>query len=337
MLVMDRKSGRQHIGTATLVGRNLVLTNAHCTLDNGRPYERIYFYANKVDGTSYQAAHVNYIWRGTVSPDSEPHKDWAILRLDTNLGDDLGYLPLSQEKTSRAIVAGYSGDFRNQTTAAYAPCILHYKFGNVLHDGDTTPGASGSPLLVIHGGSSTVVALHRGGYLIPSGGDFIKKYDEHVANKALPVSGFYDDAKMILQDQDSQRLADYARAAREQIRNGDFLKARASLDKLVNASPENSWARLIRGYVCDLLGLQSAAANDYQTALRADPNCKNALFVQAKYSYDIGDYRGCITACLPLVREFSPEQKAYVLLSKAYEKRGQTSLYFSAWQIARTE
>jgi pimeloyl-ACP methyl ester carboxylesterase len=119
--------------TGTLIARNLILTNSHCLVKSERNPEpiiprsseqkgniRITFKPNLVEGTFDDSATVidyAYGWEAGV----KYSEDWAILKLDKNLGDDYGYLgwrsldfsnpAIIKALRSQARLAGYSGDY----------------------------------------------------------------------------------------------------------------------------------------------------------------------------------------------------------------------------------
>ena len=110
---------------------------------------------------------------GWTIEDDGPTKDWALMQLDTPLGDKYGYLgwrdldfsnsDIIEALSERINLVGYSGDFPTEslrefgqaaTTAGVdrACSILGLWsegpfVGTIAHDCDTNPGASGGPIL----------------------------------------------------------------------------------------------------------------------------------------------------------------------------------------------
>ncbi|KAM3101111.1 trypsin-like serine peptidase [Phormidesmis sp. 146-12] len=187
--------------TGTLIGKNLILTNSHCLVelqeDKPRPIisrsteqkgnVRIVFKPNLREGDFAQgdsATVIDYIygWEAGV----KWSEDWAILKLDRNLGDKYGYLgwrtlDFSNSKVLKALknqvrLAGYSGDYptRKQraeeklegkemdTAAIHVGCSIEGSSENLkvafLPDGTAKYGATGEQIskgLIIHNCDST--------------------------------------------------------------------------------------------------------------------------------------------------------------------------------------
>jgi protease YdgD len=91
--------------------------------------------------------------------------DWALLRLDTSLGDTLGYLGTADLATTGAareveiFQAGFSWDTGDNLSGNEACSVVHlYGDGTMAHECDTTRGDSGSPFLIREGEDWAVIA-----------------------------------------------------------------------------------------------------------------------------------------------------------------------------------
>ncbi len=185
-IVMVSRAGQEYSCTGTLIGRSLVLTNAHCVYEKDRLFTKMYFLPNLINGrvrTKNDVAVVTNVLAGTNRPDIQSADDWAILQINKPLGDKYGFLrwrtvPLAvlQRFKNRLSVAGYSGDYpdpkvygelaagRGYTAGVHLKCsILGEKEGMLVHDCDTNPGASGSALISKIDGVYQIVGLHAAG------------------------------------------------------------------------------------------------------------------------------------------------------------------------------
>lgn len=161
--------------TATLVGEDVLITASHCIHDNGQVSFAGRFETGFVlPGGPRTARIIDYF----IDPDWDhvrfsgtdeiDNTDWALLRIDTPLGRELGFVGargLVEESGNRAAMradlyqAGYSwdtgahlsGNERCHMTEIYAD-------GTMAHDCDTTRGDSGSPFMVRDGSDWFIVA-----------------------------------------------------------------------------------------------------------------------------------------------------------------------------------
>ncbi len=175
--------------TGTIVGTDLVLTAAHC-VEPG-----LVFQPNFHWGSSPESVAVVKAWRGTDDPSARTADDWAVLRVATNVGETYGTLELVSTTVhdfpGEIQVAGYSGDFEGgQTPAVDRDCKVRgrdVEQGLVLHDCDTTRGASGGPALQWRNGVITVYGINVAERR--EGGEssmHVETYDEEHANVLIP-------------------------------------------------------------------------------------------------------------------------------------------------------
>jgi protease YdgD len=162
-----------------VVGRDLVLTAAHCVTEyvEGRiePSDVI-FLAGYRDGQAFATAQATRIVPATNRPldadDPSEHvrDDWALIELDQPIGLDTGIVPVAEltgNELDLAVFygtavtqAGYSGDRPERLTGHQGCRLLGTEPDNwVLHDCDIVPGDSGSPLLIERGGQLQLFAV----------------------------------------------------------------------------------------------------------------------------------------------------------------------------------
>jgi len=164
--------------TGTLVGKDLVLTNAHCVINprtNQATRRPLRFRPNLIANTAKTEAfgiRVRYGERG-MSGVFGPN-DWALLKLDKNLGEvhgTLGWQNLSVTELkalgTKIRLIGYSGDFPKDTPGGTAGVARSCKIledikGFLRHNCDTFGGASGGPILAVINNRPVIVAVHAG-------------------------------------------------------------------------------------------------------------------------------------------------------------------------------
>ena len=183
--------------TGTLVGRDLVLTAAHCVIDPATNALRSNigkFQPNRIEGVSNEESAVQWVWWGTTTPDADRKNDWAVLRLEQPLGDIYGWMgtksvDIASSLPYRITLAGYSGDFQSQNTAGtHIGCHIRESFssGIHLHDCDATRGSSGGPIFSMFDGQPYIVALNVAEYR--DGGEdslYLADYERDRANIAI--------------------------------------------------------------------------------------------------------------------------------------------------------
>jgi protease YdgD len=143
--------------SATLVGRNVVATAAHCLYGSGALDARGRF----VSASGALSARITdylidtgYSYVRFSTTEEISGLDWALLRLDRPLGDRLGYANvrgLARERATATPImqAGYAWDTGAHLAANLACRIVEMRLDQTFaHQCDTTRGDSGSGLLV---------------------------------------------------------------------------------------------------------------------------------------------------------------------------------------------
>jgi len=192
-------------GTGTLISPVHLLTNAHVVLDNGNLVDSVTFslgqngvfnaYSVGVDGV-YVSAQNNIDDPLYDSSNVWPDNDLAVIRLDTPIGNNLGYLPLyssaEDELNGESVFwAGYPQENISQdnpTTLsddlymwqAFGKIEDYSNYGNFnyndqpIYGGDGflvlneslngSPGSSGSPLMLQSDNGFYIAGVYSGGY-----------------------------------------------------------------------------------------------------------------------------------------------------------------------------
>jgi len=192
--------------SGTLVGPNLVLTNAHCVVANGKKFQSLRFAVQYRRGESLAEANVVQSWPGTPNPVRNRAQDWAFLRLDKNLGDQFGWfdiqpLPLDAlvalGKSQKIFMAGYSRDQQNSEMPVWqSNCRITSVEDNqlVLHSCSGIRGSSGSSITYFHKDQQRpqIIAIQAADRGAPGGDSRFKvPYSAWSANIAVPAKAFY--------------------------------------------------------------------------------------------------------------------------------------------------
>lgn len=166
--------------TATLIGPDVAITAAHCIhSDNGVNA------AGRFVGSGGREARITaylvdqrFNYALFNSGDEIDGLDWALLRLDQRLGDQLGYAGvqnLTGQGRQRALSAdlyqaGFAWD-TGQSLAGHVGChmIAFHTDNTFMHECDTTRGDSGSSFMVRNGAGYDVIGVDSSFRSNPSG------------------------------------------------------------------------------------------------------------------------------------------------------------------------
>ena len=168
--------------SATLIGPRLVATAAHCLWNNRTqrpmPAQAFTFVAGFDRGEYLRAAKITAMhtapgWnfdteRPTLASRAD---DWALLELDTPVGDDIGWIATAEPRVGQVVaVAGYGKD-KAFVPLAHIGCHLTEQVlaGVFFHDCDAVQGESGGPVLIWRDGQVRLVAVNVA--VIPSRGE----------------------------------------------------------------------------------------------------------------------------------------------------------------------
>ncbi|WP_084169207.1 trypsin-like serine peptidase [Brevundimonas aveniformis] len=157
--------------TATLIGADVLITAAHCIHgENGQTNAAGEFIANS--GERARITHYfidpNFDFRRFNTTNQIDGLDWALLRLDRPLGNEIGFLQVvdltgmgpARALTANLYQAGFSWDTGTHLSGNLECHIIAVQGGEntFAHECDTTRGDSGSPFMVrSSGGRYSVV------------------------------------------------------------------------------------------------------------------------------------------------------------------------------------
>jgi protease YdgD len=208
----------QGICTGSLIGKNLVVTNAHCIVNENTKQittNQIRFRPNLIEGKSRAEASVTRILLGTKDPRGDRGNDWAFLVLDKPLGETHGWLKFTvadltdlDSMKNQVWLAGYSIDFPKEkpaeTAGVHKGCSIRgfgSQLGTISHDCDMMAGASGGPMFVLlPDGSAVIIALNAAHPTTPTNpqGRQVSKFATETANIGVYAAVWANKAQELL-------------------------------------------------------------------------------------------------------------------------------------------
>lgn len=184
-------------GTAFLVSPCLILTNRHVAFSNFEDPDMNEKSLFRLTTGESSVAHPLIYGKEEWHGDFENAKDWALLKLESCLGQDVGWFELKPVALNYAIfnhieleMAGYPADRAVHQVTLHSGCYI--KNSGWRHDCATRSGNSGSPIFIkdASAGRPHVIAIAAssiGGFQ-----EIVRDYDVYLSNGAVPVSGFID-------------------------------------------------------------------------------------------------------------------------------------------------
>lgn len=164
-----------NVCSGTIIGRNKILTNAHCVYDRGTRQWRVPTTVSpgrngSTPWGSWSVKHAT-ILTSYMTTANWWEEDYAIITTHHNIGDYMGTFRLTyttcdgldQELTDKRIV-GYPGDKPSGTMWDSSDCQWYYQCGNKVayHQCDIFYGSSGSGMLMFADSNNVngVVGIH---------------------------------------------------------------------------------------------------------------------------------------------------------------------------------
>jgi len=148
--------------SGSLVGPDLLLTNAHCVM-NLQTKEKFDVTKIKVN-MEYLSAHQigNFQAQVTESVAVNPNLDYALLKLNNKIGKHYGWLELADETPKSGNVMVIQHPYGREKEISREDSEIAQSDHVVLHYyADTEPGSSGSPVFSENG--RKIIALHHAG------------------------------------------------------------------------------------------------------------------------------------------------------------------------------
>lgn len=170
-------SDGDYMCTGTVIGKDTVLTNAHCVYDtDNKQYLKSGYIIPAVNDSHYSYGYYNIegysVPSGYINSGGSSQYDFAVMKVSTNgglhIGDVVGSLGVKQVSNIKGTgikIYGYPGD-KAQSTGAVSQwgasgSILQENASLAFYEIDTYGGQSGSAML---NSSNQIIGVHNGGY-----------------------------------------------------------------------------------------------------------------------------------------------------------------------------
>jgi tetratricopeptide (TPR) repeat protein/V8-like Glu-specific endopeptidase len=334
--------------TATLIGPDLVLTNAHCILEgvplaNGtRDVNKghIIFSAGANKTTSIAQASITKVWMGTYNEDDAVN-DWAILRADWRIGDKAGWFEFSSategllQLTDRALlhVVSYPNDL-GQTQIPFLEQGCRFTgFRDarrlLMHSCSASGGTSGAPMFIFEktaGGKEQprIVGLHAkdtrpGGREPPFG----VAYSDEVANIAVPAEAWRAHLASIVQggNTDTVHGASHLSAGKRYQQTGQHDLAIAEFAEAIAIDPTEPAGYHLRGISYAAKGDLARAMTDYTKAIEGRPTYAPAYIDRGTVLMDRRNFDGAVADYSKAIEANPNYVDAYLARGRAYGRR----------------
>ena len=149
VLYTDGDSGH---GTGFMVSPNVMMTAAHCVYEPGKTLASVTVYPGRNGGSIYGVTTAAEVYTDPGYTGSQPNLDYAILTLNSNIGNTTGWFSLYATGFEDLLngknisTAGYPGDKDNATMWFSTGQIYNTSNYRFDHNADTYSGQSGSPI-----------------------------------------------------------------------------------------------------------------------------------------------------------------------------------------------
>lgn len=187
--------------TAFMVGKNYAMTAAHCVYNPETQTLRTDLKTLKVapnGDTSFAESWISSVWIGTTQPVEERSRDWAILKLEKDIGTKTGWFGVSNQNILQNLpfttaLAGYTSDIDGgEKPHVQTRCYIMKidENGRLLHECDTSKGSSGSPMFTKTNDGYYVAAINVAEFRDGDESMTVNSYSHQYANIAVDANQF---------------------------------------------------------------------------------------------------------------------------------------------------